>query len=55
MMTLFFICSLLLHDELKTDEKSKLDLILEAPSISKEKISQLMISLLYKELGEFLH
>ena len=62
----FFVCSLLLHDKLKTDE-SKLDLIIleeEAPSISKEeKISQLMISLIlycmYKELGnfcwEFLH
>ena len=40
MMSLFFLCSLLLHDKLKTDEKSKLDFDSRvAPSISlKEKI-----------------
>ena len=55
----FFLRSLLLHDELKTDEKSKLDLHSRiAPSIwlKKKKLSQLMMlifSLLYKEcIGE---
>ena len=55
----FLFRSLLLHDELKTDEKSKLDLHSRiAPSIwlKKKKSSQLMMlifSLLYKEcIGE---